>query len=69
MSGTAAAETESSGALTPTSGSCGLGHSNGKNANMALNEIAMRKGCQLEWTRVSESGPQHLRVDNGVFWR
>ena len=66
MTGTAAGETESLGALTPTLGSCGTGQANKKNANMALNEIAMRKGCQLKWTMVSESGPQHLKFSESM---
>jgi len=34
----------------------------GKNVNMALNEIAMMNGCVPEWTMISESGPPHQKV-------
>ena len=64
----AAAGTETSGAATPTSATCGSGQGYEKNVNMALNEIAMRNGCVPEWTMVSESGPQHQKVDNDIYW-
>ena len=63
--GTAGAET--SGGATPTSATCGSGQGYEKNVNMALNEIAMRNGCVPEWTMVSESGPQHQKVNNGLY--
>lgn len=34
----------------------------GKNVNMALNEIAMKNGCVPEWTLVSEHGPPHQKI-------
>ena len=62
-----AAGTETSGGATPTSATCGSGQGYEKNVNMALNEIAMRNGCVPEWTMVSESGPQHQKVNNGLY--
>ena len=62
-----AAGSESSGGAggvtAPTSATCGSGQGYEKNVNMALNEIAMRNGCVPEWTMVSESGPQHQKVN------
>lgn len=34
----------------------------GKNVNMALNEIAMCNGCVPEWTMVGEQGPPHQKT-------
>ncbi len=64
-----AAATETSEAATPTSAASGSGRGYEKNVNMALNEIAMRMGCELKWTLVSETGPAHYKVDNGLDWR
>lgn len=60
--------TSGASASTPTSAACGSGRGCEKNVNMALNEIAMRMGCELKWTLESESGPPHHKVDNGLFW-
>ena len=62
-----AAGTETSGGVAATSATCGSGQGYEKNVNMALNEIAMRNGCVPEWTMVSESGPQHQKVDSGII--
>merc|ERR1711936_10999 len=34
----------------------------GKNVNMALNEIAMCNGCVPEWTMIGEQGPPHQKT-------
>merc|ERR1712013_76446 len=34
----------------------------GKNVNMALNEIAMCNGCVPEWTMIGEHGPPHQKT-------
>merc|ERR550519_598664 len=34
----------------------------GKNVNMALNEIAMMHNCVPEWSLLSETGPPHQKM-------
>ena len=61
--GDGAADPAAAAGSTGLTASCGTGSQYEKNVNMALNEIAMQNGCVPEWTLVSESGPQHQKVN------